>query len=110
MKVLIETATRTLLVLNPPMRDGKPILPESVKCELVELSDADAALIGQSNARYSVDKAGRLVVTPVAVVPVVDPNTKLMAAITAATTITQLKSAILGGLSATITSVAIQQL
>lgn len=96
MTVIIETATRALMIVNPPMRDGAPILPEGVECEVVQLSDADAALIGATNARYSVDAAGRLVVTPVAVEPVVDPDSELTAAITAATTLAALKAALLG--------------
>ena len=69
MLAIVETETRALLVVDPPTRDGAPILPEGVACEALTLSDEDAALIGQSNARYSVDAEGRLVVTVVAEVP-----------------------------------------
>ena len=70
---IVETETRALLVVDPPTQDGRTILPEGVTCEAVTLSDEDAALIGQSNARYSVDAEGRLVVTVVAEVAEVPP-------------------------------------
>ena len=94
--VIIETATRALMIVNPPIRDGVPILVEGIECEVVELSDADAALVGKTNARYSVDDAGRLVVVEVAVVPEADPDAELEAAITGATTLAELKAALLG--------------
>lgn len=84
MIVIVEKATRSVLVLNPPMWDGAPILPEGVDCEVMELSDADAALIGATNARYSVDAAGRLVVTPVAETPALPTIEEQIAALQAA--------------------------
>lgn len=99
-QAIIETVTRTLTHYPAPLDgDGAPILPEGDGYEVVDLSDADTALIGQTNARYSVDTEGRLVVTPVAVEPAVDPDAEqaeLDAGIGAATTITQLKAALLG--------------
>lgn len=95
--VIIETATRALTHYPAPLdRDSKVMLPEGDGYEAATLSDADAALVGQTNARYSVDAAGRLVVTPVAVVPVVDPDDELEAAIAGATTLEGLKAALLG--------------
>lgn len=97
MKAIIETATRALTHCPAPLGDdGKVLLPTGDSYEVVTLSDADAALIGQTNARYSVDKAGQLVVVEVAVEPVVDPDAELEAAITGATTLAGLKAALLG--------------
>lgn len=94
--VIIETATRALTLCPAPLDDeGNVRLPEGDGYEVVELSDTDASLIGQTNARYSVDAAGRLVVVEVAVEPVADPDTELDTLIRASTTFTQLKAALL---------------
>ena len=70
MLVIIETATRGITHCPAPLGDdGNVLLPTGAAFEAVELSDTDAALIGKTNARYSVDAAGRLVVVEVAVVP-----------------------------------------
>ena len=94
--VIIERDTRDILVVDPPMRDGKPILPEGIACEVVQLSDADGAQIGLFNARYAVDGAGKLIVTPVPVVPP-EPSAReiLRAEMEAATTLTQIKAALI---------------
>lgn len=92
---IIERDTRDILVVDPPTRDGKPILPGGIDCEVVELSDSDGAQIGLFNARYSVDLAGRLIVTPVPVVPPEpSPREVLRAEMEAATTLVAVKAAL----------------
>ncbi len=95
MRTVIINAARELLVVDPPTRDGKPILPEGIECEALALSDADGAQIGLFNARYSVDAGGKLVVTPVPVVPPEpSPREILRADLDAATTLAAVKAAL----------------
>lgn len=94
--VIIERDTRDILVVDPPMRDGQPILPEGVACEVVQLSDVDGSQIGLFNARYKVDLAGRLIVTQVPeVVPAPSPRETLAAELEVATTFAAVKAALL---------------
>ncbi len=94
--VIVNSATRDILVVDPPMRDGAPILPSGIACEVVQLSDADGAQIGLFNARYSVDPAGKLIVTVVPErAPEPTPKQVLVADIEAAATLGGIKTALL---------------
>ncbi len=94
--VIVNSATRDILVVDPPMRDGAPILPSGIDCKVVQLSDADGAQIGLYNARYAVDAAGKLIVTPVPVVaPEPSAREVLRAEMEAATTLAGVKAALL---------------
>ncbi len=94
--VIIERDTRDILVVDPPTRDGKSILPGGIDCEVVELSAEDGAQIGLFNARYSVDPAGRLVVTVVPErAPEPTPKQILVADIEASATLGGIKTALL---------------
>ena len=88
---IIEIATRALTHYPAPGQ-----LPEGGSHVFIELSDADGALIGQANARYAVGLDGRLIVTPVPVVPP-EPSAReiLRAELETATTLAAVKTALL---------------
>ena len=67
MIVLVERASRALVIIDPPVDGaGAPIPPEGLACDVVALSASEAAKIGQGNATYTVTTGGVVEVTPVA--------------------------------------------